>query len=158
MSGFTPEVAALALSLGLVFSLVCYLFTNLSPGGMVSPAWLALLAAESTGRLALALGVIAVTYVAMLVLQREVILFGKRLFAAVVLVGIFAQITLGLAFPGMHPLLVSGTALGFIVPGLVAYQLVRQPVVPTLVATATVTLATWAVMGTGVSMRLIVPA
>jgi gamma-polyglutamate biosynthesis protein CapC len=158
MTTFTPEVAALALSLGLVGSLVCYLFTNLSPGGMVSPAWLALLLAESTGRLVLAVGVIALTYGAMVVLQRSVILFGKRLFAAVVLVGIFLQISSLMLFPGAHPLLVSGASLGFIVPGLVAYHLVRQPVVPTVVATAAVTLITYGVMGTGVSLQLIAPA
>lgn len=155
MTAFTPEVAALALSLGLVCSLVCYLLTNLSPGGMVSPAWLALLLAESATRLVLAVVVIVLTYGAMVVLQRAVILFGKRLFAAVVLVGIFLQISSLMLFPGAHPLLVSGASLGFIVPGLVAYHLVRQPVMPTVAATAAVTFITYAVMSTGVDLRVL---
>ncbi len=37
----TPEVAVLGISLGLFFSLICYLVTNLSPGGMITPGWLA---------------------------------------------------------------------------------------------------------------------
>src|SRR5262249_44592656 len=42
MSGFSPQVASLGVSLGLLFALGCYLVTNLSPGGMITPAWLAL--------------------------------------------------------------------------------------------------------------------
>lgn len=155
MSRFAPEVATLALVIGLVFSLVCYLFTNLSPSGLISPAWLALLLTEDASRLLVAVAVIVVTYVAMLVLQREVILYGKRLFAAVVLVAIFLQMTAQLVVPGALPLVVSGAALGFIVPGLVAYQLGRQPVVPTLVATSTVTMLTYAVTGTGMVLHLV---
>jgi len=40
-----PQTAALSLGIGLVFSLLCYLTTNLSPGGMIIysgtmfPAW-----------------------------------------------------------------------------------------------------------------------
>jgi len=37
----SPETATLALAIGLVFALGCYLVTNLSPGGMITPAWLA---------------------------------------------------------------------------------------------------------------------
>ncbi len=37
MSGLSPEVAVMGLALGLVLSLVCYLATNLSPGGMITP-------------------------------------------------------------------------------------------------------------------------
>jgi len=157
MTSSTPEVAALALALGLVFSLVCYLCTNLSPGGMISPAWLALLLAESTARLAVAVAVIGLTYAAMVYLQRVVILFGKRLFAAVVLVGILLQVSSLLVVPGARPLLVSGASLGFIVPGLVAYHLVRQPAVPIMVATGAVTLVTYAVLGAGLTLPAVAP-
>ena len=37
-----PQTAALSLGVGLVFSLLCYLTTNLSPGGMITPGWLAI--------------------------------------------------------------------------------------------------------------------
>lgn len=149
------DLAALFLAIGLIFALVCYLFTNLSPGGMVSPAWLAFVLTQGAAHLVVALTVILVTYGAMLVLQREVILYGKRLFAVVVLTAIFLQVTVHLLLPGTFPLLVSNTTLGFVVPGLVAYQLVRQPLLPTLMATSAVTLLTYGVMGAGLGFRLI---
>ena len=42
MKGLAPEVSVLLISFGLVLSLSCYLVTNLSPGGMITPGWLAL--------------------------------------------------------------------------------------------------------------------
>lgn len=154
----TADAAALFLAIGLVLSLVCYLFTNLSPGGMVSPAWLALVLTRGAGEFVVAVVVIFLTYLAMLFLQREVILYGKRLIAATVLTAIFLQVTVHLFLPGHFPVLESDTTLGFVVPGLVAYQLVRQPIVPTVMATVAVTLMTYAAMGAGVGFRLVAPA
>lgn len=154
-SGLTPEVAVLGIALGLVISLVCYLVSNLSPGGMITPGWLALTLVEDVRRVALIIVVIVFTYVGTRLLQRIVILYGKRLFAAVVLLAVLLQMTVFLFFLQEYPLLFTHETLGFIVPGLVAYQLVRQPVVATLVATTAVTTLTYAILVTGVYLRLL---
>ncbi len=155
MSGLTPEVAVLGISLGLLFSLVCYLVTNLSPGGMITPGWLALTLVTDVRRVVLILVVIVLTYVGTRLLRRVVILYGKRLFATVVLLGVFLQMTLFLLFLDLFPLLFSHETLGFIVPGLVAYQLIRQPVVATLTATTVCTAAAYGVMLTGLLLRFV---
>lgn len=152
---FSPEVAVLALSIGLVFSLVCYLVTNLSPGGMITPPWLALLLVEDVRRAAIVAVVIAATYGVMSVVQRIVILYGKRLFATVVLVAVFLQVTVSLFLIDLFPTLFATTTLGFIVPGLVAYQLIRQPIFATVAATALVTGGTWVVLMSGILLRFI---
>ena len=90
----TPEIAALSLAIGLLFSLVCYLITNLSPGGMITPGWLALTIAQEPRRAAIVVCVTALTFLGTVGLQKIVILYGKRLFAAVVLVAVFLQTTL----------------------------------------------------------------
>jgi poly-gamma-glutamate biosynthesis protein PgsC/CapC len=145
----TPEVAALGIALGLVFSLVCYLTTNLSPGGMITPGWLALTLVTDLQKAGLVLGVTAVTYLATVALQRVVILYGKRLFAAVVLIAVVLQMSVMLALQSQFPLLYTSQTLGFIVPGLIAYQLVRQPRAATVISTASVTLATYVVLAAG---------
>lgn len=155
MTGLTPEVAVLGISLGLLFSLVCYLVTNLSPGGMITPGWLALTLVEDPKRVLLILAVVGLTYVGTLGLRKVIILYGKRLFATVVMLGVFLQMTLFLVFLDAFPLLFAHETLGFIVPGLVAYQLVRQPVVATLTATTVVTSAAYGVMLTGVLLRFL---
>ena len=45
-----PQVATIALAIGLLFALACYLTTNLSPGGMITPGWLALTLTEDVAR------------------------------------------------------------------------------------------------------------
>jgi poly-gamma-glutamate biosynthesis protein PgsC/CapC len=151
----TPEVAVLGISLGLLFSLMCYLITNLSPGGMITPGWMALTLVEDARRMLLIVAVVVLSYFLMRGLQRVVILYGKRLFASVVLLGVFLQMTLFLFLLNDFPLLFTHETLGFIVPGLITYQLIRQPIAPTLLATGLVTALAYAVMITGVLLHLV---
>jgi poly-gamma-glutamate biosynthesis protein PgsC/CapC len=145
----TPQIAALGIALGLVFSLICYLTTNLSPGGMITPGWLALTLVTDIQRAGLVLAVTALTYGATKALQKLVILYGKRLFAAVVLTAVVLQTTLMLLLQQQFPLLYTSQTLGYIVPGLIAYQLVRQPKMVTVISTSAVTLATYVVLAAG---------
>ncbi|MFD7615263.1 poly-gamma-glutamate biosynthesis protein PgsC/CapC [Streptomyces sp. NPDC059828] len=149
-SVLTPEIAAVGIALGLLFSLICYLTTNLSPGGMITPGWLALTLVEDLQRAAMVVAVTVLTYVCTLVLQRYVILYGKRLFAAVVLTGVMLQATVMIVLSLEFPLMYSNQTLGFIVPGLIAYQLVRQPKGATMMATGSVTLMAYVVLTAGI--------
>ena len=112
--------------MGLVLALVCYLTTNLSPGGMITPAWLALTLVQDYRQAAVIAGVTIVTILATKLLKRVVILYGKRLFAAVVLIGVLIQLTLFVFVRSDYPLLFVHQTLGFVVPGLVAHQVERQ--------------------------------
>ena len=155
MTDRATEITALVIALGIMFSLICYLVTNLSPGGMITPGWLALLLIGNARRLLLVAGVILLTYFAVRAVQRVVILYGKRLFATVVMAAVFIQTGLFLFLIRPFPDLFGFTTLGFIVPGLIAYQLLRQPIVPTVVATTTVTAASYVIVLSGILLRLI---
>lgn len=98
---------------------------------------------------AMMVGVAALTYGATRLLQRNVILYGKRLFAAVVVCAVVMQTTVMLALNDQFPLLYTSQTLGFIVPGLIAYQLVRQPFGATVLSTTAVTLATYVIIAAG---------
>jgi hypothetical protein len=54
-----------------------------------------------------------------------------------------------------YPLLFTHQTLGFIIPGLIAYQLVRQPALVTLTATGTVTVASYGVLASGLLLGLV---
>ncbi|MEV6380182.1 poly-gamma-glutamate biosynthesis protein PgsC/CapC [Streptomyces sp. NPDC051773] len=148
-ASLNAQTAALGIALGLVFSLVCYLTTNLSPGGMITPGWIALTLITDVQLTGLMAVVAALTFFTTKLMQRNVILYGKRLFAAVVLCAVLTQTTVMLALSHEFPLLYTSQTLGFIVPGLVSYQLVRQPLAATLVSTTAVTLATYVVLVAG---------
>ncbi|HET6858328.1 MAG TPA: poly-gamma-glutamate biosynthesis protein PgsC/CapC [Streptomyces sp.] len=149
-SVLTPEIAAIGIAVGLMFSLVCYLTTNLSPGGMITPGWLALTLVEDLQRAAMVVGVTVLTYVTTLLVQRLVILYGKRLFSTVVLIGVLLQATVMIVLQLEFPLMYTNQTLGFIVPGLIAYQLVRQPKGATILATGSVTLMAYVLLTAGI--------
>ena len=151
----SPETAALGLGVGLLFALVCYLTTNLSPGGMITPGWLAVAVFEDYRQALVILGTTVATMLVTKVLRRVVILYGKRLFAAVVLVAVVLQLTVYVLIHRHSPLLFQHQTLGFIVPGLVAYQMVRQPPVATLLATGIVSGGTYAVLASGLLLGVI---
>ena len=144
-----PQAATVALAIGLLFALVCYLTTNLSPGGMITPGWLALTLVEDVRKVLVIVGVTAVTYFGTRALQRATILYGKRLFAAVMMLSVLLSTGLFLVVQRDYPLLFTHETLGFVVPGLVAYQLVRQPLLPTVLATSAVSLASYGLLASG---------
>jgi gamma-polyglutamate biosynthesis protein CapC len=150
-----PQVATIALAIGLLLALACYLTTNLSPGGMITPGWLALTLIEDVGRIAVIVGVTALAYLGTRTLQRTVILYGKRLFAAVTMLSVLLSTSLFLIVQHDYPLLFTHQTLGFIIPGLIAYQLVRQPALVTLAATGTVTVASYGVLVSGLLLGLV---
>lgn len=154
-SHLSPLAAVLGLGIGLVFGLMCYLVTNLSPGGMITPGWLALTLIEEPQRMVVIAAVVGLTFIGAKLLQRVVILFGKRLFATVVLLAVFLQATVFLFLLRDFPTLAPDQTLGFIVPGLIAYQFLRQPITATAVAVAAVTALTYGVLAIGVVFSLL---
>lgn len=150
-----PAAATLGLAIGLIFSLICYLVVNLSPGGMISPGWLALTLVQDWRQFLVVVVATLVTWGGTVLLRRFVILYGKRLFAAVVLLGVLLSTGAFLAVQSEVPLLFAQQTLGFVVPGLIAYQLVRQPVLATTLATAGVTVASYGVLVSGLLAGLI---
>ncbi|MCE7002232.1 poly-gamma-glutamate biosynthesis protein PgsC/CapC [Kibdelosporangium philippinense] len=149
------EVATIGLAIGLLLALICVLVANLSPGGMISPGWLALTLIEDYRRAAIIVLMTALTYGGTKVMRRFAILYGKRLFAAIVLLAVLLQSSLFLLIQHDYPLLFAHQTLGFVVPGLIAYQLVRQPPVATLLVTSAVSLATCGVLVSGVLVGLV---
>ncbi|GGJ78727.1 hypothetical protein GCM10010123_05800 [Pilimelia anulata] len=150
----SPQLAAIGLGLGLIFALVCYLATNLSPGGMITPGWVAVSVLTEYRQTLVIAGMTVLTYLATKAVQRVTILYGKRLFAAVVLLGVVLQLSLYLLIQRDLPLLFEHQTLGFIAPGLISYQLLRQPPVPTLAAVVIVSGITFAGLAGGILFGL----
>jgi hypothetical protein len=155
MTPLGPELEAIVLALGLALALGCYLVSNLSPGGMITPGWIALGLLQDERHGLVVIAVVLATYVAARVALRLVILYGKRLFVSVLVLGVFFSLTAFLFLSDRAPALTETSTIGFIVPGLVVYQLIRQPAAPTLVAASAVAALTYAIVLTGVVFKLV---
>lgn len=153
----SAQTATLGLGIGLIFSLVCYLVTNLSPGGMITPGWLAVALVQDYRQALVIVGMTVLTLGLTTLLERVVILYGKRQFAAIVLISVLLQLSLFVLVQRDYPLLFVHQTLGFVAPGLITYQLVRQPAAATLLATGVVAGATYVVIASGILVG-VVPA
>lgn len=133
----------IALILGTLLSLLFVEFTGILPAGIVVPGYLALVIHQPLYILVIFL-VSLITYLIVIhVIGRITILYGKRKFAAMILIAIIVKITLYYFFPYLPSGMTELSALGVIIPGLIANTIQKQGVVPTLSSTSLLTVLTY---------------
>jgi poly-gamma-glutamate biosynthesis protein PgsC/CapC len=130
------------LFIGLVVSLVYAERTGLYPGGIIVPAYLAF-SLNQPARLAATLAAALLALAAYKILARFFLLFGRRRFVLMLLLGGFwAQAGL-LLLAGIVPAPLEARVIGWVIPGLLANNLERQKPLPTLASCLTVSVLTW---------------
>lgn len=138
----SSEMSVAIYAISLFIGLFVYFKTNISPAGFVVPGSLVVAGLEGPGSLVTITSVAALTFASMKILNRVTILYGKRLFAMTLgmstLYGTVGFVTLHTIEPALFP----GDAIGFLVPGLIVYQLLRQSTLKTFAVSAGVTAAT----------------
>lgn len=131
------------LLIGLVLAVLWAELTDLSPGGLVVPGYLALYFDQPL-RIAATLGAALLAWGAYKLLARRLILFGRRRFVLTVLAGAVAAQAWALVLPSLVEDPAGLRAIGLIVPGLLASCLARQKTAPTLASLAAVSTLTYA--------------
>jgi len=127
---------------GVVIALLYTEITGVYPGGIIVPAFLALTLDQPVRTLA-AVGIAVLSVLVYRAAAQRFILFGRRRFVALVLLGgLWAQVW-WLAAPALFPAPASVRVLGWVVPGLLANNLERQKPLPTLASLVTVTILTY---------------
>ena len=127
---------------GVVIALLYTELTGIFPGGIVVPAFLAL----TLDRPVRALVTIAVACLSVLVFRsasRYFILFGRRRFVVMLLLGGLGAQAVWLAAPHLLSAAAPARALGLVIPGLLANNLERQAFLPTIASLVTVTVITY---------------
>jgi poly-gamma-glutamate biosynthesis protein PgsC/CapC len=129
-----------AISTGLVTSLLLSELIGLSAGGLITPAYLALLV-DQPWRLAGTALAALLAFAGYRLLSRYLILFGRRRFVAMILLGVTAKWLVEAAAPALAATLFASVgAIGYVIPGLIANDFERQGILPTvaMVSAATV--------------------
>lgn len=130
-----------ALLIGLVAGFICYELFDVSPGGIVSPGYLALFIGEPL-RLGTTVLIALIVWILIEVLSKHLILYGKRKFLLALLTGfLLKMLSEQVIMPGFE-LQTGLMSIGYIIPGLIASEMSRQKPVPTLLALGIVTLFT----------------
>ncbi len=136
-------MAVETLLIGLLLAVLWSEVTDLSPGGLVVPGYLAL-AFDQPLRIAATLGAALAAWAVYRLLARRLILFGRRRFVLTVLLGAVAAQAWAVLLPALVPDPAGLRVVGLIVPGLLASCLTRQRIAPTLASLAAVSTLTFA--------------
>lgn len=143
---FRPEVVRVALVLGVIISMLFYERVQLTTGGAIVPAYLALHLPRPLFIVTTVLAAYTAYLVVHVALARRVILYGRRKFEVEVLVGLALVMVLTLVagrLSALDPVLLGLAGIGFLVPGILAHDMARQRPGKTVVAV----LGTTAILG-----------
>jgi poly-gamma-glutamate biosynthesis protein PgsC/CapC len=133
------------LFVGLVLALLWAEITDVAPGGLIVAGYFALYL-DRPLRLAATLAVALLALAAYKLLAGWFLLFGRRRFVLLVLLGAVLAQAWSLVLPGIPDAPVELRVVGWVVPGILASSLVRQKVLPTLASLAAVSTLTFAVV------------
>lgn len=133
------------LFVGLVIAVLFVEFAGFYPGGLIVPAYVALHLDQPlrlVGTLAAALGAWGIYTL----LARWFILFGRRRFVLLVLLGATFGVVGYRLVPAVWPTAVELRTIGWVIPGLLANAFDRQGVGITLLGAITASVMTWFVV------------
>lgn len=128
-----------AIGIGVMVSFAFYEIVGFSPGGIVVPGYVALFLDQPI-RILVTLLVALLTYFAVKILSNYIILYGRRRFLAMVLVSfllkwLIEEMIIKMPISGMEL-----RSIGYIIPGLIANEMRRQGIFPTLYSLAIVSI------------------
>jgi len=138
--------------LGLLLSLLYVSVTGFYPGGIIVPGYLVLFI-DQPARIAGSLIVAILTLLCFKLASQYLILFGRRRFVFMVLVGGIWTLLWLRMLPILFPLSLEFRVIGWVIPGLIANNFERQGIIVTTASLATVTVVTY-VVGRLVAMLL----
>ena len=130
------------LLIGLLLALLFVEMMNIYPGGLIVPAYFAI----NMDNPLRVLSTLAIAFLALLTyrfLSRHFILFGKRRFVLLLFLGVIWAQLWGLVFPLLFDSSLELQVIGWIIPGLLANNLERQKIIPTLASLFSVAVATY---------------
>ncbi len=133
--GFSPEDVRMALAIGLIVSILIYERWRLTGGAAVVAAYLALFVTRPLYLVTTILIAVATFFIVDRVIARRMFLYGRRRLVVMVLVGMALQLVTGaIAFYSLPtlPWMEGLFGIGFVIPGLIAQDVERQGLRPTL--------------------------
>jgi poly-gamma-glutamate biosynthesis protein PgsC/CapC len=128
-----------AIGIGVMVSFAFYEMVGFSPGGIVVPGYIALFLDQPV-RILITLAVALLTYFVVKILSNYIILYGRRRFLTMVLVSfllkwLIEEIIIKMPISGVEL-----RSIGYIIPGLIANEMRRQGIFPTIYSLAIVSI------------------
>lgn len=135
-----------ALTLGVILSLIFSEKTGIIPAGLVVPGYLGLIFDQPVFIMMVLLISLLTYLIVTFGISKFVILYGKRKFATMLVVGISLKLLFDYFYPIMPFEIYEFRGIGVIVPGLIANTIQKQGLVVTLGSTLLISGATFGLM------------
>ena len=132
------EITFLALLITLLFIGI----TGYYPGGIIVPGYLVLFL-NQPARIVGTLMVALLTMLCFRLVSQYLIIFGRRRFVFMILIGGLWTFLWLQVFPLLFPISPEFMVIGWVIPGLIANNLERQGIIVTFASLATVTFVTY---------------
>lgn len=127
-------------ALSVILSFICTEFTGILTGGLVSSGYLAYFFDEPARLIATIIVALLINFIVRL-LQRVMILYGRRRFATSLLLSLIFVYLLDRSAFFYSSFDLDIRVIGFIIPGLIASDMEKQGAIKTLAALASITLS-----------------
>lgn len=128
--------------IGLIAGFIYYEFVGISPGGVIAPAYLALFILQP-GKILVTLVLAILIYYIIKLLSARLILYGRRKLLLALVLGFLLKLVIDLVIQPMPVIRFDLQSIGYIIPGLIAHEMSRQRVAPTLISIGIVALVTY---------------
>jgi poly-gamma-glutamate biosynthesis protein PgsC/CapC len=123
-----------AVGIGMFLSLILTETIGLAAGGIVVPGYIALVL-HNPVQVISTIVVGLITYLIVKLISFYIIIYGRRLLIVSILIGyLIAYITKISPMVALNTLSINIETIGFVIPGLIAYWIARQGIIPTLSA------------------------
>lgn len=117
--------------LGIIISIIFYEITEISPGGIIVPGYIALFLDQPV-RIVLTILLSIATLYLINFLSQYTVLYGKRKFALMVMVSFILKFLFREGTEALSIGIITTTAIGYIVPGITAQDMDRQGILKTV--------------------------
>ena len=130
---------------GLIVGFLFYETVGISPGGVIAPAYFALFI-HQPGKIAVTITIAIIVWLAILFLSRWLIIYGRRKLLIALILGFFFKLLFEYKLQPVAGFQIDLQSIGYIIPGLIANEMVRQKVFPTLAALGIVTIIIYLIL------------
>ncbi|MBU5269910.1 poly-gamma-glutamate biosynthesis protein PgsC [Clostridium cochlearium] len=137
--------------LGIIFSIIYYEVTEVSPGGIIVPGYISLFLTQPL-RIIATLILSVLTLVITNILSKYTILYGKRKFSVMIMISFILRVLIE-GIGGLISLPIVFSVIGYIIPAIIAKEMDRQGIVKTTssaIVVACIISLTMIVLGKGI--------
>lgn len=131
--------------IGLAIGFLFYELTDISPGGVIAPAYFALYVNEPL-KIVMTVLIALLVWIIISVLSKWLIIYGRRRLLLCLLIGFSIKVAIETQIQGAPFVHFDLQSIGYIIPGLIANEMARQKILPTVAGLGTVTAMTYLVI------------